>query len=95
MKARGFNGIKKDENETKQNKTNVKPEKCNMKSANQTPGGCKFAPLVANPLWRADQPEHVACFGLSCHWSFRHVRAYYIVHAVVQPKLSLQRSISP
>ena len=82
MKARGFNEIKKDENETKQNK--CKTKKCNMESANQTPGGCKFAPLVANPLWRADRPEHVACFGLSCHWSFRHVRAHYIVHAVVQ-----------
>ena len=38
------------------------PEKDNnVSSANQTPGGYKFAPLVANQLWRANQPEHT-CF---------------------------------
>ena len=31
---------------TEQNKTNVTPEKDVMTSANQTPGGYKFAPLV-------------------------------------------------
>ena len=32
---------------TKQNKTNVTPDKDDMTSANQTPGGYRFAPLVA------------------------------------------------
>ena len=31
-------------------KTNVAPEKDSMASVNQTPGGYKFAPLVANQL---------------------------------------------
>ena len=33
---------------TKQNKTKVTPEKDAMASANQAPGGYKFAPLVAS-----------------------------------------------
>ena len=35
-----------------------------MTSANQTPGGYKFAPLVACQLWRANRNDP-ACFGLS------------------------------
>ena len=51
-------------NKAKQNKTNVTPEKDVMTSANQTPGGHKFAPLVASQQGRANQHEP-ACFGLS------------------------------
>ena len=53
----------KDEHETK--------EKDGMTSADQTPGGYKFAPLVAinSQQWRANQHES-ACFGLSSRWSF-------------------------
>ena len=40
-----------------------------MTSANQTPGGHKFAPLVASRQGRANQHEP-ACFGLSSPWSF-------------------------
>ena len=40
-----------------------------MASANQTPGGYKFAPLVASQQGRANQHEP-ACFGLSSPWSF-------------------------
>ena len=54
---------------SKQNKTNVTPKKDAMAYANQTPGGYKFAPLVANHQGRANQPEP-ACFGLSFPWSF-------------------------
>ena len=52
----------KDENE--ENKTNVTPKKDVMGSANQTPGGYKFAPLMASQQGRANQHEP-ACFGLS------------------------------
>ena len=53
----------KDENEA--NKTNnVTPEKDAMASANQTPVGYKFAPLVASQQGRENQREP-ACFGLS------------------------------
>ena len=55
---------------TKQNKkTNVTPEKDDTISANQTPGGYKFAPLVASQLWRANQREPDS-FGLFSPWSF-------------------------
>ena len=54
---------------TKQNKTNATPEKAVMTSANQTPGGHKFRPLVASQQGRANQHEP-ACFGLSSPWSF-------------------------
>ena len=56
---------------TKQNKTNVTPEKDVMTSANQTPGGHKFAPVVAikSQQGRANQHEP-ACFGLSSPWPF-------------------------
>ena len=47
----------------KQNKINVTPEKDVMTSANQTPGGHKFAPLMASQQGRANQHEP-ACFGL-------------------------------
>ena len=40
-----------------------------MTSVNQTPGGHKFAPLVAIQQGRANQHEP-ACFGLSSPWSF-------------------------
>ena len=40
----------------KQNKTNVTPEKGVMASANQTPGGYKYAPLVASQQGRASEP---------------------------------------
>ncbi|CAN0352751.1 unnamed protein product, partial [Ascophyllum nodosum] len=43
----------KDENEP--NKTKVTPEKDVMASANQTPGGYKFTPLVASQQRRANQ----------------------------------------
>ena len=63
-----------------------------MTSANQTPGGYnKFAPLVASQQRRANQHEP-ACFGLSSHWSFPS-RSGIPRHAVVQPRLSLQRTI--
>ena len=45
-KGRGFNESIK--TKAKQNKTNVTPEKDVMTSANQTPGGHKFAPLMAS-----------------------------------------------
>ena len=65
-----------------------------MASANQTLGGYKFAPLlVASQQGRANQHEP-ACFGLSSPWSFPS-RSGIPLHAVVQPWLSLQRSISP
>ena len=62
MKGRGFN--ESTQTKTKQNKRNVTPEKDVMTSANQTPGGHKFAPLVASQQGRANQHEP-ACFGLS------------------------------
>ena len=68
---------------TKQNKTNVTPEKDVMTSANQTPGGHKFAPLVASQQGRANQHEP-ACFGLSSPWSFPS-RSGIPLYAVVQP----------
>ena len=51
-------------------KTNVTPsEKDVMASADQTPGGYKFASFVASQQGRANQHEP-ACFGLSSSWSF-------------------------
>ena len=91
-KARGFNESMK--TKTKQNKTKVlTPEEDVMASANQTPGGYKFAPLVAGQQGRATQHES-ACFGLSSSWFFPS-RSGIRLHAVVQPWLPLQRSISP
>ena len=66
-KGRGFNESIK--TKTKQDKTNVRPDKDVMTSANQTPGGHKFAPLVADQQGRANQHEP-ACFGLSYPLSF-------------------------
>ena len=86
-KSRGFNGsIKtKTKTKTKQNKkqSNVTQEKYKTIFSNQTPGGYKFVPLVANHLWQANQVEH-ACFGLSCPWSFPS-RSGILLHALVQP----------
>ena len=90
-KDRGFSESIK--TKTKKNKTNVTPEKDVMASANQTPGGYKFAPLVYSQQGRPNQHEP-ACFGLSSSWSFPS-RSGIRQHAVVQPWLSLQRSISP
>ena len=91
-KARGFNESMK--TKTKQNKTKVlTPEEDVMASAKQTPGGYKFAPLVAGQQGRATQHES-ACFGLSSSW-FLPSRSGIRLHAVVQPWLPLQRSISP
>ena len=59
----------------------------------KTPGGYKFAPLVANQLWRLNQHEH-AYFGLSSPWLFPS-RSVILLPAVVQPWIFLQRSISP
>ena len=64
-----------------------------MTSANQTPGGYKFASLVASEQGRANQHEP-AYFGLSSSWFFPS-RLGIPLHAVVQPWFSLQRSISP
>ena len=64
-----------------------------MTSANQTPGEYKFAPLVASQQGRAKQHEP-ASFGLSFLCSFPS-RSGIPLHAVVQPWLSLQRSILP
>ena len=54
-----------------------------MASANQTPGGQKFAPLVANQQGRANQHEP-ACFGLSFPWPFPS-HSGIPLHAIVQP----------
>ena len=70
-----------------------------MASANDTPRGYKFAPLVASQQGRANQYES-ACFGPSSSWSFPS-RSGIPLHAVVQPWFSLcvcvffQWSISP
>ena len=64
-----------------------------MASANPTPGGYKFAPLVASQQGWANQHEP-ACFRLSSPWPFPSGSGIRL-HAVVQPWLSLQRSISP
>ena len=69
-----------DENEAKQNKRHTR--ECVMTSANQTPGGYKFAPLVARQQGRANQHEP-ACFGLPSPWSFPS-RSDISLHAVVQ-----------
>ena len=91
MKGRGFNESIK--TKTKQNKTKVTLEKDAMVSANQTPGGeYKFAPVVASHQGRANQ-HGPACFGLSSPWSFPS-RSGIRLHAVVQPWLSMQQSIS-
>ena len=68
---------KKNKMKTKENKT----EKGKMASV-KIPGGCKFAPLVANQLWRANQHEQ-ACFGLSSPESFPSCSGI-LLHAVVQ-----------
>ena len=83
--------IHRDENEAKQNQ--AKPEKDVMASANQTPGGYRFAPLVASQPGRANQHEP-AWFGLSSPWSFPSSRSGIPLHAVVKPWLPLQRSRS-
>ena len=67
MKGRGFTERKN--TKTKQSKTNLTPEIDDMASTNQTPGGYKFALLVASQVWRANQHEH-ACFELFYLWSF-------------------------
>ena len=54
-----------------------------MTSANQTPGGHMFAPLVPSQQGRANQYEP-ACFELSSHWSFPS-RSGIPLHDVVQP----------
>ena len=54
-----------------------------MTSANQAPGGHKFAPLVASQQGRANQHEP-ACFGVPSPWSFPS-RSGIPLHAVVQP----------
>ena len=76
----------------KQNKVKVTPEK-DMISANQTPGGHKFAPLVASQQGRANQHEP-ACFGLSSPWPFPS-RSGILLHSIVQPCFFLQPSILP
>ena len=76
---------------TKQNKTNVTPEKDAMASANQTPRGYKFAPLVARQQGRANQHEP-ACFGLSSPWPFPS-RSGIPLHAVVSPALTSSATI--
>ena len=77
----------------KRNKINVTPEKDDMTSADQTPGGYKFAPLVAinSQQGRANQHEQ-AWFGLFSPW-FSSSRSGIPLHGVGQPWLSLQRSI--
>lgn len=73
---------RKKKRKTRQRK-NETPEKGNMTSASEkTCPGDKFAPLVANQLWRANQHEH-ACIGLSSSWSSPS-RLDMLVHAVVQ-----------
>ena len=90
-KGRGFN--ERIKTKTKQNKTKVTPEKDFMTSANKTPGGYEFAPLMASQQGRANQHDP-ACFGLSSSWSFTS-RSGIRLHAVVQSWLPPQRSISP
>ena len=88
MKGRGFKENRKDENETKR-KRNAKERRDGIgkfKTKQKTPGGYKFAPLVANQLLRANPHEH-ACFGLSFPRSFPSSSrsGILLLHAVVQP----------
>ena len=83
----------KTKNETKQNKTSVTPGKDIMtSSANQTPGGHKFAPLEASQQGRANRHEP-ACFGLSYPWSFPSRSAIPLHAAVVHPALFFSATI--
>ena len=90
-KGRGFGESIK--SETKKTKTNVKREKDDMTSANQTPEGYRFASLVTSQLWRADQHKP-ACFGLSSPWSFPS-RSNILLHALTQLWIFLQQSVTP
>ena len=67
------------------------PEKDAMASANQTPGGYRFAPLVTSQQGQANQHKP-ACFGISFPLSFPS-RSGVPLHVVVQPWVPLQRSI--
>ena len=88
------NSVKGKTMKTKQNKTenNVTPEKSGISSANKVAGGYKFAPLLADEQWEANQHGH-ACFELSFSLvlpiTFRHTTAC----RCVQLWLSLQRSM--
>ena len=65
IEPRAAASVKAKTTKMKQSRTNVTPEKDDMtSSANQTPGGYKFTPLVTNQLCRANQ-HGPACFGLS------------------------------
>ena len=56
-----------------------------MASANQTPGGYKFAPLVASQQGRANQHE-LACFGLSMYvYDHTYIKSMYLPGEVVNP----------
>ena len=92
-KDRGFNESIETKNEAKQNKRNTREKTPWHLFANQTPGGYKFASLVASQQGRANQHE-LPCFGLSSSWFFPS-RSGIPLHAVVQYWFSLQRSISP
>ena len=80
VERRAAASMKAKNTKTKQNKINVTPEKDDVTSANQTPGGFKFSPPVACQQWRANQHEPVS-FGLSCPWSFPS-RSGILLHVV-------------
>ena len=60
----------------KRKKTNVTPEKDDMASANQTPGGYKFAPLVASQQCGERTSTSPLALGYPLLGISRHVRAY-------------------
>ena len=84
-KGRGFNEIKKDENETK---LNIRNSKWHRQSKQTTPGGqqYKFTPLAAYQQWQANTARArllSAIIYLVLPLTFGHNTI--ILHAVVQP----------
>ena len=80
---------------TKQNKTNVTPEKDVMASANQTPGGY----TGSRHLWLVNRGERTSTSPLALGYPFlgpsRHVRAYQPLHAVRSPALAFSAGNDP
>ena len=88
MKGRGFNESKNTKTKQYKTKNSLTPENAGCHRQNKTPGGFKFAQLVAYPLYSERTSTSTLALGYPLLRPSRYNRAYYCMPSTLRSNIS-------